>query len=164
MKKIIILLMLAFVVAMACKGQVFTSGGFGLYSNTVSQDFNGSGIAGEFNFGYQIPFYDCSPHRFTEGLLLSGGFVSPLSPSEGTIFNLKMGKAIRLDYSSELEMLAGWGYKLVSNDDKTRNSSGAIYSLSWIKTVGIGAWVITGTKFDKTYSGTIGMRVYFGVN
>jgi len=60
-----------------------------------------------------------------------------------------------------LEIGAGWGYKLVSTDNKSRNAGGAIYSLSWVKTVGIGAWVITGTKFDKTYSGTIGLRIYF---
>jgi len=164
MKRFIILLMLAFVVTMACKSQTYASGGFGLYFNSTSPETYNSSIAGEINVGYRVPFSDCRPYRFIDGLMVSGGFVSPLSPSEGTVFNLKAGKAIRLDDFSELEIGAGLGYKLVSNDDKSRNSTGAIYSLSWVKTVGIGAWVITGTKFDKTYSGTIGMRIYFGVN
>lgn len=141
--------------AMFSKAQPIASGGLGLYMVTTGE--YGSGISGDFNIGYRFPFSDCRPHSLKEGLIVTGGFIR----CDGGLFNLKAGKALRLDGFSELEIMAGWGWKLVSTDDRSKNSKAAIYSASWVKTHGIGAWIISATKYGSTYTGNIGMRVYF---
>ena len=156
MKKLIIAIMLLFVVAMTLKAQPFAQAGFGISVERVS-------LIGEFNIGYKVPFSECREYKLPfEGLMISGGFIASIDAAEPAIFNFKAGKAFWLDYFTQIEIMAGYGYKYVSSDDKSRNSSGAIYSAAFIKSVGdIGSWVISLSKSGNFTGATIGMRINF---
>ena len=156
MKKIIVLLMLAFVVAMSLKAQPFAQASFGISVEKVS-------LIGELNIGYKIPFSECREYKTPfEGLMVSGGVISSIDAAEPAIFNFRAGKAFWLSYYSQIEIMAGYGLKYVSSDDKTKNSSGSIYSISYVNSFSEnGSWLISLSKTGDFTAASIGFRFNF---
>ena len=154
MKKLIISSLLI-LTAIIMKAQPFIEGKFGLSVEKVS-------LLGEINLGYKIPFSECRGRGIIEGIMVSGGFISSIDAGEPVLFNFKAGKAFWLSYSSQLEIMAGYGLKYVSSDDKTKNSSGSIYSISYVNSFSENeSWVISLSKTGDFTAASIGMRFNF---
>ncbi len=157
MKKTL-LLSLLILAALFLKAQPFAAGGLG-------HSISNPSLVGEVNVGYKSPFSECREYKTPfEGLMVAGGIITSIDGGEPPVFNVRAGKSFYLDYASELEFTAGYAYQLVSNDDKSRNASGPVYYLSYIKNISIGAWVISASKTGKFTSASIGLRFYFGAN
>jgi len=147
--------MLSFVVAMSLKGQVYVQGGAGMAFNKEI-----GSLTGQIETGWKQPLNTWGGSG--GGLMASGGFVALVDASAPVIFYLKGGKAFQIGYGQEIELSGGYSWSKVSNDDKSRNSSGAILSISLLNQVSeIGQWVVNLSGGKGFVSGSIGMRINF---
>lgn len=149
------LLSILLILSFSLKGQLNVSGGAGMASFGESIS-----IAGQFEAGLKQPYNDCGGSG--GGLMVAGGFIAIVDAKSPTTFYLKGGKAFRIGYGQELEVSAGYSWRLISFDDKSRNSTSPIYSLSLVNQVSdIGQWVINISGGKSFISGSIGMRINF---
>lgn len=158
MKKITIITAILIFSQMAGNCQLNVSGSAGLaYYKEISS------ISGAFEIGYKSPANDCPQYgSFTDGLFISGGFISMLDAAAPATFYFKGGKSFVIGYGQQIELSAGYGWRLVSNDDKSRNSKAPIYSLSLVNSISDKAnWILNITGGKQLVSVSIGMRLNF---
>lgn len=154
MKKAIIILFTALLIASAIKAQLFVTAGVGV---SVSQ---ASPVA-EANMGYKIPFDDCAPRPFYEGLMATAGFIKLTDENLG-VFNIKAGKSFLITDYSELQILAGYANFKESNDDTKGNTYGSIVTVNYVHSFQYdAAWNISVSSGKNFFSGTIGLRYLF---
>lgn len=150
MKKAITILAASLLLSCLLKAQVFVSGGLGLEVNQASP-------VAEVNAGYKIPFSDCAPRLFNEGLMVSAGYTSVTDENKGA-FNIKIGKSFYLNDWSELQVLTGYQLEKLN----AKESRAGIVTVNYVHAFSYKvSWIVSGSGSKNFFSGTIGLRYLF---
>ena len=135
MKKIFILTLFSFLF-LAAKSQVYSGIGLGYSSKK-------SGIY-ELQIGYKLI-----------NTIFQVGYQAHIDNRNAAIFQCKVGYRIKF-----IELSGGYGYQLVSNDNKERNCSAIIGSLTYYRELGVGEMFISFTTTYNHNLATFGIRYF----
>ncbi len=152
MKKALLILSITTLLSTLLKGQVFSTAGVGIAINTASPVV-------ELSAGAKIPFSDCAPRPFTEGLMVQAGWLG-ITDEGTTVFNAKIGKSFWLTDYSELQVLTGYAYHKEAEDKNYNN--GTIVTVNYVHAFSYKfSWIVSGTGSKNFFAATIGLRYLF---
>ena len=129
--------------------------------NSKAQSFSvGGGIGVLDTSGFAVQLKIQYEYKF---IGLTTGFICAPKPSEPCVFDIQVFTPICLSYNSRLVPKFGFAYKLVSNDNKSRNQKAWISGISFEQMIVDKGIIYMDAIFmqHKRFAFTLGMRGIF---
>lgn len=117
----------------------------------------------ELNFGYRNSENPDCPEKILPWYIVKAGVVAlpGTSVENPTSFNIRAGRSFKIDDFTRAEIMAGYSNNFASYEQKQYNSRSGIYSITFVKNLGLGEMAITIGKVKDNIFGTMKLRYLF---